>query len=163
MSVQTQINGLKSSKTDLASAITEKGVTVPEGAKLNAMPDLVRAISSGSSFMDIDVKIQANYDYVVFTLQESGVKTLGDGYSGTVKAVPAFGVDYAGSWGQSTIIKIKNTGTCDVTLGYGQGNTIKITPGKAYTYDNNDHFYASLSFIAFECTDPNQKLAIQFG
>ena len=47
MSVQSEITRLANAKTALATAIEGKGVTVPEGTKLDGMAALVEAISAG--------------------------------------------------------------------------------------------------------------------
>ena len=47
MSIQTEITRIESAKTALATAIEGKGVTVPEGTKLDGMAALVDAISAG--------------------------------------------------------------------------------------------------------------------
>ena len=49
MSVQSEITRLANAKTALATAIEGKGVTVPEGTKLDGMAALVEAISAGAS------------------------------------------------------------------------------------------------------------------
>ena len=49
MSVQTEITRIESAKTAIATAIEGKGVTVPEGTKLDGMAALVEAISAGAS------------------------------------------------------------------------------------------------------------------
>lgn len=47
MSVQSEITRIESAKTAIATAIEGKGVTVPEGTKLDGMAALVEAISAG--------------------------------------------------------------------------------------------------------------------
>lgn len=47
MSVQSEITRLANAKTALATAIQGKGVTVPDGTKLDGMAALVEAISAG--------------------------------------------------------------------------------------------------------------------
>ena len=47
MGVQTEITRIESAKTAIATAIEGKGVTVPEGTKLDGMAALVEAISAG--------------------------------------------------------------------------------------------------------------------
>ena len=47
MSIQTEITRIESAKTAIATAIEGKGVTVPEGTKLDGMAALVEAISAG--------------------------------------------------------------------------------------------------------------------
>ena len=47
MSVQSEITRIESAKTAIATAIAGKGVTVPEGTKLNALAALVESIETG--------------------------------------------------------------------------------------------------------------------
>ena len=47
MSIQTELNRLSTAKSDLKSAIEEKGVTVPEGTKLDGFSALVNQIQVG--------------------------------------------------------------------------------------------------------------------
>ena len=48
MSVQSEITRIESAKTAIATAIAGKGVTVPEGTKLDGMAALVESIEAGS-------------------------------------------------------------------------------------------------------------------
>lgn len=47
MSVQSEITRLETAKSDIATAITNKGVTVPSGTKLDGMAALIGSIESG--------------------------------------------------------------------------------------------------------------------
>lgn len=47
MSIQTEITRIESAKTAIATAIEGKGVTVPDGTKLDGMAALIEAISAG--------------------------------------------------------------------------------------------------------------------
>lgn len=47
MSIESEIYRLALAKYDLADAITSKGVTVPQGAKLDSYPALVQQIETG--------------------------------------------------------------------------------------------------------------------
>ena len=49
MSVQSEITRLTTAKSDIATAITNKGVTVPSGTKLDGMAALIGNIESGGS------------------------------------------------------------------------------------------------------------------
>lgn len=49
MSVSSELSRLQAAKADIAAALTEKGVTVPEGSTLDTFGDLVRQIKAGSS------------------------------------------------------------------------------------------------------------------
>ena len=47
MSVQTELNRLNTAKSDIVTAITNKGVTVPSSTKLDGMASLIDGISAG--------------------------------------------------------------------------------------------------------------------
>ena len=47
MSVQSEITRLTSAKNAIATAIANKGVTVPDGTKLDGMSALISSIESG--------------------------------------------------------------------------------------------------------------------
>ena len=49
MSVQSEINRIVSAKSDISTAITNKGVTVPSGTKLDGMAALIGSIDSGGA------------------------------------------------------------------------------------------------------------------
>lgn len=49
MGVQTQIDRLTSAKTAIGTAIAGKGVTVPDGTKLDGMAALIDSIEVGGS------------------------------------------------------------------------------------------------------------------
>ena len=47
MSVQSEIDRIAGAKSDISTAITNKGVTVPSGTKLDGMAALINSIESG--------------------------------------------------------------------------------------------------------------------
>ena len=47
MSVQSEIDRIAGAKSDISTAITNKGVTVPSGTKLDGMAALISSIESG--------------------------------------------------------------------------------------------------------------------
>ena len=49
MSIQSEITRIESAKTAIATAIEGKGVTVPEGTKLDGMAPLIETIEAGGS------------------------------------------------------------------------------------------------------------------
>ena len=49
MSIQSEITRLETAKSDIATAITNKGVTVPSGTKLDGMAALIGSIESGGA------------------------------------------------------------------------------------------------------------------
>lgn len=53
MSIQSEIDRLALAKDDLADAITSKGVTVPQGAKLDSYPALVLQIETGDMLKSV--------------------------------------------------------------------------------------------------------------
>ena len=50
MSIASEIARLRGAKADIIQAITDKGVTVPSGAKLADCPELISLISGGGGF-----------------------------------------------------------------------------------------------------------------
>ena len=62
MSVQTEITRIESAKAAIATAIEGKGVTVPEGTKLDGLAALVEAIQGGSG----------NIETITFTPADTG-------------------------------------------------------------------------------------------
>lgn len=49
MSINSEITRLQTAKSDIASAISEKGVTVPESTKLDEMAALIEGIQTGNT------------------------------------------------------------------------------------------------------------------
>ena len=74
MSIQSEITRLETAKSDIATAITNKGVTVPSGTKLDGMAALIGSIESGG----------ANFQTKSVTYTENGTSTItpDDGYDG---------------------------------------------------------------------------------
>lgn len=52
MSVQTEITRLNTAKSNIATAITNKGVTVPDGTKLDGMAALIDGIEAASELAE---------------------------------------------------------------------------------------------------------------
>ena len=78
MSVQSEIDRIAGAKSDISTAITNKGVTVPSGTKLDGMAALIGSIESGGSGGEINISV-SNYTHSVVTLRRLG------GYSQTLK------------------------------------------------------------------------------
>ena len=74
MSIQSEITRLETAKSDIATAITNKGVTVPSGTKLDGMAALIGSIESGG----------ANFQTKSVMYTENGTSTItpDDGYDG---------------------------------------------------------------------------------
>lgn len=67
MSVQSEIDRIAGAKSDISTAITNKGVTVPSGTKLDNMAALIDSIESGGGLNYIHVEF--SYDpYNEYTL-----------------------------------------------------------------------------------------------
>lgn len=77
MSIQSQIDRLNSAKSSLKSAISSKGVSVPESASIDDLPALVRSIpqeggSGGSGIIDVTELPTSNIDEnAVYRLTET--------------------------------------------------------------------------------------------
>lgn len=54
MSVSSELSRLQAAKADLAAALTEKGVAVPDGSTLEVFGNLVRQIKTGPSVLAAD-------------------------------------------------------------------------------------------------------------
>ena len=74
MSIVAELNRLSAAKSDIASAIDEKGVTVPSGTKLDGMADLILQISGGS--VEPYAVIYAHYKPGATCVCSDGVTTL---------------------------------------------------------------------------------------
>ena len=55
MSVQSEITRIETAKTNIATAITNKGVTVPDGTLLDGMASLIESIEAGGGGMKVEV------------------------------------------------------------------------------------------------------------
>ncbi len=99
MSVQSEINRIAGAKSDIATAITNKGVTVPSGTKLDGMAALIGSIESGGSGGEINIRV-SNYTRSVVTLRRLG------GYSQTLK--PSGGAALFDNLSNGSEIKIES-------------------------------------------------------
>ena len=75
MSVETEITRISGAKTAIATAITNKGVTVPSGTKLDGMASLIDSIS-GVATVNLQTKS------VTYTANGTATITPDDGYDG---------------------------------------------------------------------------------
>ena len=99
MSVQSEITRLTTAKSDISTAITNKGVTVPSGTKLDGMAALINSIESGGSVGKIKISV-SNYSLAVITLRRLG------GYSQTLK--PDGGITFFDNLSNGSEIKIES-------------------------------------------------------
>ena len=74
MSVQSEITRLENAKNSISTAITNKGVTVPSGTKLDGMAVLIGSIESGGSNLQTKA--------VTYTANGTDTITPDDGYDG---------------------------------------------------------------------------------
>ena len=86
MSVSSEVARLRSAKSDLVSAIEEKGVAVPAGATLDELPALVRQIP----VMTAEEAFLAAHPVGCVYREVSGVSPASE-YGGTWEPVPSLG------------------------------------------------------------------------
>lgn len=131
MSIQSEIDRLALAKDDLADAITSKGVTVPQGAKLDSYPALVLQIETGGGAQILcgatDAVSVPSYDSVNVALP---------GVPSSYHLVVGFEVSQDGN--QDTNIFLYSTGA---QLMDGQWHA------KAYNY--GDTIQGKLTWVAF--------------
>ena len=65
MSVQSEITRLTTAKSDISTAITNKGVTVPSGTKLDGMAALIDSISGGEDVIIKQVPFHPSMNYLL--------------------------------------------------------------------------------------------------
>ena len=65
MSVQSEIDRIAGAKSDISTAITNKGVTVPSGTKLDGMAALIDSISGGEDVIIKRVTFNASSNYLL--------------------------------------------------------------------------------------------------
>ena len=65
MSVQSEITRLTTAKSDISTAITNKGVTVPSGTKLDGMAALIDSISGGEDVIIKQVAFHPSMNYLL--------------------------------------------------------------------------------------------------
>lgn len=64
MSIASEIARIQAAKADIGAAIEEKGVKVPEGARLDAFAQLVASIQAGGGMENVEV------EWVEFSVQK---------------------------------------------------------------------------------------------
>ena len=82
MSVQGEITRLETAKSDIAAAISAKGVAVPDGTKLDGLAALIESIKTGGGSGDSGIQAQhITSASDTITISGSGtVKVWGFGY-----------------------------------------------------------------------------------
>ena len=65
MSVHSEITRLATAKSDISTAITNKGVTVPSGTKLDGMAALIDSISGGEDVIIKQVTFNPSSNYLL--------------------------------------------------------------------------------------------------
>ena len=76
MSVQSEIDRIAGAKSDISTAIMNKGVTVPSGTKLDGMAALIDSIESDGKTVNLQTKS------VTYTANGTATITPDDGYDG---------------------------------------------------------------------------------
>ena len=67
MSIQSEITRIESAKTAIATAIEGKGVTVPEGTKLDGMAPLIESIETGINATGGTITVSSDVNNYVLT------------------------------------------------------------------------------------------------
>lgn len=78
MSIASELTRLQNAKNAITSAITEKGVTVPAGTKLDGMAALIGQIDAGGGEVKLETwsgTLQANTDSTVYYTDGNGEGT----------------------------------------------------------------------------------------
>lgn len=76
MSVQTEITRINKAKTDIVSAITEKGGAVADDAKIEDLPACIRAIPTGGGGEAASLKIGGSPEFGKIIIHPGGTKTM---------------------------------------------------------------------------------------
>ena len=93
MSVQSEITRLENAKNSISTAITNKGVTVPSGTKLDGMAALIGNIESGGA--NLQTKS------VTYTANGTDTITPDDGYDGLSRVNVTVNVSGGGGGGET--------------------------------------------------------------
>ena len=121
MSIQTEITRIESAKTALATAIEGKGVTVPEGTKLDGMAALIEAISAGGG------------DYVIGSVTPAS--DYGTLVIGTIKDTTA--IDYPLEFGLAICAEAADLKTTYGALLFANQYNKDGNSGRAICYGGN--------------------------
>ena len=141
MSIQSEITRLETAKSDIATAITNKGVTVPSGTKLDGMAALIGSIESGG----------ANFQTKSVTYTENGTSTItpDDGYDG-LSSVDVT-VDVASGGGGGAGFKVTFPATATNWKPGGRPSTsafLWLSDGTLISMGSND--YSNVAGKAFD-------------
>ena len=101
MSVQSEITRLENAKNSISTAITNKGVTVPSGTKLDGMAVLIGSIESGGA--NLQTKS------VTYTANGTATITPDAGYDGLSSVDVTVNVDVSGGGGGAKEPDIEET------------------------------------------------------
>ena len=136
MSVQSEITRLETAKSDIATAITNKGVTVPSGTKLDGMAALIGSIESGGA-----PSLQSKS--VTYTSNGTATITPDEGYDGLSNVDVT--VDVAGSGEEMVNVSFKDTN-------FNRYYTI-------YSYDENGNLFCVIDDVQINSTPSVFKVA----
>lgn len=156
MSIASELNRLLQAKSDLATSITNKGVTVPSSATLDDYPALVDSISGGGTSIYDEMR---DYVYVITP------------YSTAYNATYALSYNLVNGKSYKIILKAKNAPTGNLVLYAYQGNAntpntttgIVLSPGQkiaegTYTHTQTNTF-TRLGLYATTSSDRSANFA----
>ena len=141
MSVQSEITRLENAKNSISTAITNKGVTVPSGTKLDGMAALIGNIESGGA--NLQTKS------VTYTANGTATITPDDGYDGLSSVDVTVNVASGGGFEPCTLTT--NTGKAPGAMhgtihAYNGDTLITITSKGTYSINKNSLIYVEGSY-----------------
>ena len=140
MSISSEIERIQSAKSDIITAIENKGVTVPTGAKIDELSTLIDSIPSGGGGGQ-NPDLPANYTEI------DSVKFTGSGNSVWLR-VNNLNFNYNQTHLEFEAKKIQNEHQFYALISYGGAylrysgadGKVYFSSGSATTYLNNDNF-----------------------
>ena len=146
MGVQTEIDRLTNAKDAIATAIADKGVTVPEGTKLDGMAALIGAITTGGGTSnlhtvtsncdnaDVVVKYFRNLrpdgcnDMIIALKPPEGITALSQFQNGQMLALVLNGTKAGYARWYSSAVNVQTTFTTSYTCKCFAGDEYYILP-----------------------------------
>lgn len=167
MSISSEIRRISNAKTAIAESITNKGVTVPGGTKIDGMATLIDSILTGG--VPIDVPTAAEMESILSnaTAQTAGIiykytGTTTDKYiNGNLYIVEQSGSAYVFVGLNETVAVQYNLTNCSVApapqvTAVGQPFGLNITADSGYKIDGNSTLTVTMGGAAVAQTDKNK-------